>query len=207
MKAAVISMAWALILSTSWAQGLSPAVYRIDPAHSKIELTVFRSGLLKMIGHDHTIVAKDFSGRVRFNAENIGDSSVRLNIDARALVVVDDPSVSEKDRQQIQANMEGAKVLSVQEFPQIIFHTTEVSRTAATTESLMLRGRLNCHGVEKEITFPVQIHSETNRLHVMGIAVMAQTDFGIKPIKAAAGGLRVKDQVNVKFDILAERTN
>ena len=207
VKAINISIVVAFLLSTSLAQSPSPTIYSVDPAHSRIELTVFRSGLLKMIGHDHTIAAKGFSGRVRFNAENIGDSSVQLNIDAKSLVVLDDPSVSEKDRQQIQANMEEAKVLDVREFSQITFHSTEIGRTAPAGESLLLRGRLKLHGVEKEIAFPVQLYLETNRLRVTGTAVIAQTDFGIKPIKAVAGGLRLKDQVNVKFDILAERSN
>lgn len=207
MKSISISIAWVLILSASWAQAPSTAVYRIEPAHSRIELTVFKSGLLKMIGHDHAIAAKSFSGQVRFNPGNIRDSSVQLNIDAWSLVVLDDPSVSEKDRQQIQANMEGAKVLDVREYPQITFHSTEMGKTAPGVDGLMLRGRLNLHGVEKNITFPVQLHPETNRLHVTGNVVIAQTDFGIKPIKVAAGSVKVKDQINVKFDILAEKAD
>ncbi len=205
MKSIRISIMWVLIVSASWAQAPSVAVYRIDPTHSRIELTVSKSGLFKMMGHDHSITAKGFSGQVRFNPGSLGDSSVQLNIDARSLVVLDDPSVSEKDRQQIQANMEGAKVLNVREFPQISFHSTKIDETAPGSDSLMLRGRLNLHGIERDIAFPVQLHPETNRLHVTGSVVIAQTDFGIKPIKIAAGGLRVKDQIDLKFDIFAEK--
>ena len=39
------------------------------------------------------------------------------------------------------------------------------------------------------------------------MATIAQTDFGIKPLKGAAGGLRLKNQVDVNFDILAERAH
>jgi polyisoprenoid-binding protein YceI len=207
MKSISISIAWVLALSASWAQAPSAAVYSIDPAHSRIELTVFRSGLLKMIGHDHAIAAKSFSGQVRLNPGNMRDSSVQLDIDARSLVVLDDPSVSERDRQQIQANMEGAKVLNVQEFPQIVFHSTGVNGDATAPNRLLLRGRLNLHGVEKEMAFPVQVHREANRLRVTGTAVVTQTDFGIKPIKVAAGGLRAKDRISVKFEILAEKVD
>ena len=206
MRAIKISLlVWTLILSTSWAQAPSPAIYNIDTTRSRIELAVFRSGILKVIGHDHAIVAKSFSGEIRFNPANIGDCTVQLSIDSGSLVVLDDPNVSEKDRKEIQANMEGPKVLSVREFPRITFQSTGVSRT--TREDLILRGKLNLHGVGKEISFPVQIHPENNLLRVTGTATIAQTDFGIKPIKAAAGGLRVKDQVNVKFDIIAERAH
>jgi polyisoprenoid-binding protein YceI len=202
------SVVWALLLlPISWTQVPPPAVYNIDPARSRIELTVLRAGLLKMIGHDHAVAAKNFSGQVRFSPENVGNSSVQLSIDAGTLVVRDEPSVSESDRKQIQANMEGPEVLDIAKFPRITFQSVAVTGNATAPEQLMLRGRLNLHGVEKEIAFPVQFHSEANRLRVTGMAAVTQTEFGIKPIKVAAGGLRVKDQVNVKFEILAEKAD
>ncbi len=205
MKSISIGIVWAAIFSAFWAQTPSPGNYKIDPARSRIELTVSKTGLLKIIGHDHSIVAKSYSGQVRFNSGNIRDSSVQLNIDARSLFVLADPSVSEKDRQQIQSNMESLKVLNTGEFPWIMFHSTEVGRSAG--EGLLLRGRLNLHGAEKEIAFPVQVHPEINHLRVTGTAVITQTDFGIKPIKVAAGGLKVKDQIHVTFDIFAEKAD
>lgn len=196
-----------LVLSTALNQTPSPAVYRIDPARSKIELVVFKSGLLKAIGHDHAIAAKSFSGEVRYSPTNLEDSSVNLNIESSFLVVLDDPHVSEKDREQVQANMEGEKVLDARKFPQIAFHSTGVTEIQKTGEDFTLKGTLNLHGQEKAIAFPVHIHPESNLLHVTGSAAIAQTDFGIKPIRGAAGGLRVKDEVYIRFDILAERSN
>jgi polyisoprenoid-binding protein YceI len=193
-----------LFLSSSRAQSPAPSVYTINPARSRIGLTVSRSGLLKMIGHDHAIAATSFAGQVRYDPENIGNSSVQINIDAGSLAVLEDPGVSEKDRIEIQANMEGQKVLDIRQFPKILFHSTEVRRTAIR-DGLMLWGRLQLHGMEKDIAFPVQIHTEANRLRVTGTAVLSQTDFGIRPIKAAAGGLKVKDQITVKLEILAEK--
>lgn len=202
----ITGIAWLLVASTSWTQGPASSVYSIDAAQSHIELTVYRGGILKMFGHDHAIAAKGFSGEVRFNPGNIGDSSVQLAIDAASLVVLNDPKVSEDDRKTIQADMEGAKVLNIREFPKITFRSTKVER-ASSPENLSLRGKLGLHGMEKEIAFPIRILSEMNRLRVTGTAVIVQTDFGIKPIRIAAGGLRVKDQVTVKFDILAQKAN
>jgi polyisoprenoid-binding protein YceI len=203
----VSSIAWALTLSISLAQVTIPHSYTVDPARSRIEVAVSRGGLLKVLGHDHVIMAKSFSGQIRFDPGSIVDSSVQLNIDARSLVVLDDPNLSEKDSKQIQDTMEGAKILDTQDFPQITFHSTGVSRTTSAPEGLTLQGRLLLHGVEKEIVFPVQVHPEADLLHVTGIVVIAQTDFGIKPIKAAAGGIRVKDQVRVMFEIFARKAD
>ena len=208
IKAVTLScIVWTLILSTSSAQAPSRAVFSVNAARSRIELTVFRAGLLKMIGHDHAILARSFSGEVRFNPANVEDSSVQLIIESGSLIVLDAHGVSENHRKEIQANMEGVQVLNIQEFPQIMFRSTEVRRAATCGGDLTLRGELRLHGVQKEIVFPVQVMQEKNLLRVTGRAEINQTDFGIKPIKAAAGGLRVKDRMDVKFEILAERAN
>jgi polyisoprenoid-binding protein YceI len=203
----ISSIVWVVMLSAAWAQKLLPPLYTIDTQRSKIELTVFRSGFLKMIGHDHTIAARSFYGQVRFNPENIGDSSVQLSIDSESLIVLEDPGVSEKDRKSIQADMEGNQVLDIRQFPTITFRSTEVSRSAKSGEELTIRGKLSLHGTEKEISFPVQIHPGAHLLQVSGSAVIDQRDFGIKPIKIAAGTLRVKDELKVRFDIVAKRAD
>ena len=197
----------ALLSPASWAQATSPAVYRIDAARSRLELAVSRSGLLKVAGHDHAIAAKSFSGEVRLNSLNMEDSSVSLSIESASLIVLDEPGVPEKDRKEVQATMEGAEVLNIKEFPKILFRSTKVSGGSKTGEDFRLTGRLNLHGVEKEIAFPVHIHPENNLLRTTGTVTVVQTDFGMKPVKAALGMVRVKDQVKISFDILAERAN
>ena len=37
--------------------------------------------------------------------------------------------------------------------------------------------------------------------HYTGHATLKQTDFGIEPVKVAGGAVRVKDEVQVEFDI------
>jgi polyisoprenoid-binding protein YceI len=203
----ICSLIMAMMLSALWAQAPSPAVYNIDAERSKLEIHVFRGGFLKMMGHDHEIAAKNFSGEVRLNPINIEDSSVSLDIASASLVVLDDPAVPEKDRKQVQETMQGAEVLNIREFPKILFHSTGLSHPVKTGKDFTLRGRLNLHGVEKEISFPVQVHRENNLLHASGAVTFSQTDFGIKPVKAALGTVRVKDQIRVIFDFLAERVN
>jgi polyisoprenoid-binding protein YceI len=201
------NLAIALLIPALWAQTPSPAVYSIDATRSKLEVDVFRAGLLKMMGHDHNIAAKTFSGEIRLNSVNIESSSVTLNVDSASLVVLDDPGVPEKDRKQVQETMLGAEVLNVKDFPKIQFHSTGLSHIAKTGEDFTLAGRLRIHGVEKEITFPVHIRRENHLLRATGSVTLTQTDFGIKPVKAALGSVRVKDQIMVRFELLAERAN
>jgi len=199
----MMALAW----SASWTQPTSPAVYKIVPEGSRLELAVSRSGFLKVAGHDHAIAARSFSGEVRFNSLNLEDSSVSLSIESASLIVLVEHGVTEKDRKEVQTTMEGAEVLNIKEFPKILFRSTKVSDVSKTGEDFQLTGRLNLHGLEKEIAFPVHIHPENNLLRATGTVTIVQTDFGMKPVKAALGMIRVKDQVKISFDILAERAN
>jgi polyisoprenoid-binding protein YceI len=193
-------------LVASWAQAPTPAVYNIDAAKSRIELAVFRSGLLKIAGHDHVIEVRDFSGVVRCNSLKVDDSSVILNIESRSLVVVD-PGASEKEREEVQATMLGAQVLNTPQFPKIQFRSTSISRVSNNGEDFVLTGQLLLHGVDKQIAFPMHSHREQNLLRASGTVTLAQTDFGIEPIKIGLGMIRVADKVQIKFDFLAESAN
>jgi polyisoprenoid-binding protein YceI len=200
-----ISMLMSLM---AWAQESVLPAYRIDIGHSKVEINVSRGGLFKALGHDHLIAAKIISGTVQCDAGKVRDSSVALSIDAASLVVLD-PQSSEKDRGEVQATMDGPAVLNVTTFPRITFRSTRLSDPVQSGDALQanLTGRLNLHGIEKEIAFPVRIHFQKNLLHATGVATILQTDFGMIPIKAVGGTVRVKDQLKISFDILAEKTS
>jgi len=202
----IIGVLAALITVTAAAQSPSGALYGVVAAASTIHVGVFREGLLKAFGHDHLIAAKNFSGTVHFNADKVDESALILNIEARSLTVLD-PGEAEKDRRDVQATMVGAKVLGVESFPRISFRSTGVRqiKKAGAEWEVMLAGKLNLHGVEKPITLPVRIRLENTRLTVQGELFIAQTDFGIKPVKVAGGTVKVKDRVKVSFTIVAER--
>jgi polyisoprenoid-binding protein YceI len=195
-----------LTMPSARSQIPSTAIYTIDAAHSRLELVVSRAGILKMAGHDHKIAAKSFSGEVRVNSANIENSSVRLSIESASLTVLD-PGVPEKERQEVQATMQGTRVLNSNVFPAIAFRSTRVSGDAATAGAYTITGKLYLHGAERDISFPVYLRLENNLLRATGTATIVQSDFGIAPITAALGTVRVKDQVQLKFDCLAERTN
>jgi len=167
---------------------------------------VFRGGLFKALGHDHTIAARRFSGTVQFDPRKLRDSSISLSIESSSLTVLD-PRVPEKERNEVQDTMQGPKVLDVRAFPKIEFSSTRVSEVAQTENGfeITLTGRLNLHGFDKEIAFPVSISLGKDLLHATGSVSIIQTDFGIVPIKVGGGTVRVKDQVKIDFDFLAER--
>jgi polyisoprenoid-binding protein YceI len=191
-----------LIVSSLSAQRTT---YSVDAAQSKLQITVGKSGLLSMVGHNHLIDASDISGSVQYDAADISHDAVTFSVAVSSLRVVD-PGESDSSRQQVQATMLGPAVLDAKQFETITFSTTAVSQAKSLSEgwqSLDLTGLLKLHGVEREIHVPVQLRLDGDVLHARGQATVRQSDFGITPVTAVGGTVRVKDEVKISFEIVA----
>jgi len=182
------------------------ASYSIDSQQSKLEIHVGKQGAFSAFGHDHLVAAKQVSGDANFDAQKLDQSSVRLKIPTKSITVID-PGESEKDRKAVQATMEGEKVLDVAKFPEITFISTSVSAAKKIPEGweLTLAGKLNLHGVEKPVTFPLRVTANANELHGKGELSVLQTDYGITPVKVGGGTVKVKDELKITFNIVARQ--
>jgi polyisoprenoid-binding protein YceI len=182
----LVSSSAVMLLLIAVGHGQTPT---IDTAHSKATIRVFKSGLFSAFAHDHTIVAPVATGRVDAKAR-----TVELSFRVKDMKVMD-PDVSDKDRAQIDADMKGEKVLDGARYPEIKF----VSRQIESTDDnhFFVRGDLTLHGVTKAIEVPVVLSER----HYAGNIKLKQTDFGITPIKVAGGTVKVKDVVELTFEI------
>ncbi len=137
-----------LLLVALGAAAQEKTAYSIASAQSKLEIHVYKEGMFKAFGHDHLIAATEISGEAQLDAQKIEDSTVRLQIATKSLTVVD-PGESEKDRRDVQATMEGEKVLDVAKFPEITFTSSGISGAKKNAEGweLTISGKLKLHGV------------------------------------------------------------
>ena len=200
LSAALISLLASL---SAGAQGTS---YAIDTQQSKMEIHVGKEGAFKAFGHDHLIAAKQLSGEVQFDPQKIDKSSVRLHVPTKYITVID-PGESEKDRKEVEATMESDKVLDVAKFPEITFTSTSISAAKKTSDGweLTLSGKLNLHGVEKAVSFPLHVHADNNELRAQGEVSILQTDYGVTPVKVGGGTVKVKDKLKITFNIVARK--
>lgn len=182
------------------------ANYSVDAARSKIVINVSKEGAFKAFGHDHVVDAKEISGQVQFDPQRIQESTVRLRIPTKAITVVD-PGESDKDRHEVQATMEGEKVLNVAKFPEITFTSSSVSAPKKTSEGweLTLAGKLKLHGVEKQVTLPLHVHADNGEVRAEGDLSILQTDYEITPVKVGGGTVKVKDKLKMTFNIIARK--
>ena len=103
-------------------------------------------------------------------------------------------ALKEKDK----ADIEEATfkdVLHPSKDPAINFRSTDIQEKGGTYH---VKGALTLHGV----TRPVEIHAKTTtRKDLKGRDTISQKDFGIKPYKALLGTLKVKNEVDIAFDL------
>jgi len=204
MKRRLANAAAALLLIAAATSAQEKSNYSVDPARSKVDIHVYKEGVFKAFGHDHEIAAKELAGQVQFDLAKIDQSTVSLKIPTKSITVID-PGESEKDRHEVQATMEGEKVLDVAKFPEITFTSTSVTSAKKTPDGweLTLAGKLNLHGVEKPVSFPLHVRADARELRGEGELSILQTDYGITPIKVGGGSVKVKDKLKITFNIVA----
>lgn len=168
---------------------LSAQVEPIDAKQSIVTVRVFKSGLFSVFAHDHEIVGP-IGGSI-----HAVDPSAEVLIHTGDLRVVDQ-GISDKERAEIQQTMLGPQVLDVARFPTITFRSISVERRSP--EEFVVHGNLVLHGRTRPVVVEVTQMGQ-NSFHAS--SEIRQTDFGITPVRIAAGTVRVKDAVKLEFDI------
>jgi polyisoprenoid-binding protein YceI len=194
------------LLMLAAALSAGPDHFTVDSARSSLTVRAGRAGVFKFAGHDHEIRAVAVTGEVTADPDHLSASGVSLRVEAARLTV--QPAAEPPDDvPKVQARMVGPELLDVARFPEITFRSTSVTgrRTAEGAFDLVIEGDLSLHGVSHRMTLHLRAGIEGDLLTATGESVVRQTDFGLTPISVAGGSVKVKDEVEVKFAIVAKR--
>jgi polyisoprenoid-binding protein YceI len=164
----------------------------IDVANSKLIIHAHKSGLFSFAGHDHEVSAPIASG-----ALDESKQTIEFSVNTKDMQVLD-PGESDKNRAEIRQTMLSDKLLDAPKYPVITFQSTSIRQT--TPSNYEVHGELSLHGAKRAITLNVirvgQRYTGSTRLK--------QTDYGMQPVSAAGGTVKVKDEVEVEFVVAAE---
>ncbi|MGD0268416.1 MAG: YceI family protein [Candidatus Sulfotelmatobacter sp.] len=193
-------------MSTTEIPSATTVRYLIDAKKSKFTVRAFATGMLSAFGHSPTIAIPDFEGEIRLNAEAVEQSSLRLVIHSASLNVTDD--ISDKDRNEINRAMH-QDVLESDSFPDIVYEASSVSanKTGEGQYSLTLNGELSLHGITRSQRISARVWLDGDTLRVAGDFSVRQSDYEIKPVSAAGGTIKLKDELKLSFDITARKQN
>jgi polyisoprenoid-binding protein YceI len=164
----------------------------IDTARSTITIHAGKAGLLSVAGHDHWVNAPISSG-------SIDESAMKVNftVESAKMTVKPDPKVDAKDQAQIQKDME-EMTLDTKQYPEIRFQSTRIEKAG---EGWKVAGSLSLHGVTKPVSVVVKKSGDA----YSGKTMLKQTDFGIKPISVGGGTIKVKNEIEIQFEIYAKK--
>jgi hypothetical protein len=68
-----------------------------------------------------------------------------------------------------------------------------------------IKASITMHDMALEFVMPVQMEINEERLSVSGHLSFGQSDFGLTPFSSAGGLLRVADELQVEFELVADR--
>jgi len=162
----------------------------IDVQRSTITIHVSKAGMLAAAGHEHWISAPIALGSIVESPA----PRVEFTIEAAQMTVQPDARVDAKTHAQIQKDMQ-EMVLETAKFPRITFRSSRIDQLAAG--QWKVEGDLSLHGVTKPVSLTVK---RTGDFYTAR-AVLKQTDFGIKPISVGGGMIKVKNEVEIDFQI------
>ncbi|MPZ20687.1 MAG: hypothetical protein GEV06_22675 [Luteitalea sp.] len=198
------SAIWVALAIPLAAQAPEPLV--IDPAKTNVGIHVGRSGIFGFAGHEHEIAVPAVQGQITLDRADVTKSTIAAEFDATALNVTGKGEPPE-DVPEVQQVMLSERVLDVQKYPTITFHSRRIALVQQSSDRMTLRvaGDLTLHGVTRPLSVPVQARLTADGLTASGKATVRQTDFGIRPVTAGAGTVRVKDEVEINFLVTARR--
>ena len=195
----------ACLLMLAWIHGAAGATrtFTVDSSASSVTIHVGKTGIGSFAGHEHEVAAPALRGEVLADFEDLSRSSLDIEANARAMKVTGDEPA--QDARKVQQTMSGPQVLNAGRFPIIGFRSQAVTgkRVAPDRYDLTIAGELSLRGASKPMTVPVQVEVRGDTLTGTGKMLVKQTDFGIEPVSAGGGLVKVEDGVTVTFRIVA----
>jgi polyisoprenoid-binding protein YceI len=181
MKAILLS-----ILLLSLLPGTTFAAHKqIDPSQSTLTIHVGKTGLFSVGGHEHIVSAPIADGVIDDGAS----ARVTFRVESARITVL-----PEDHQNEVQHTMQ-ERVLESARFPEISFSSDQV-RPAGDSQ-WEVSGHLTLHGE----TRPLHMHVKYIEGKYVGTATIKQKDFGIQPVSAGGGTVKVKDELTIDFSI------
>ncbi len=171
----------------------------VMPGQGYFRIHVGTAGLFGAFAHDHSIEAQKILGCATIDSKDVTQSSVKLEFPTADIRVID-PKENDKDRAEVQKTME-TQVLRTSEYPRVTFESTAVERGGAA-DRFRVRGNLTIRGKTVPVIIPVTLTRLANGIYrAAGEYKFKQSSFLIKPIQLAGGTVKVKDEVETRFEL------
>jgi len=179
-------------------------IYEVDARASRLTVRAFASGFFSALGHNPNISVRNMRGEARLASQTLEGASLRATVAADSLAVEND--ISDKDRREMQRAM-NEEVLEAGKFPEISYECSRISgnMTGEGQLTFVLEGELTLHGVTRSQSISGRAFLTGDMLRASGEFPLSLSDYQITPVSALGGGLKLKDELKINFDVVARK--
>jgi len=175
--------------------------YRIEPDRSGFTVQAFAAGLLSAFAHSPTFAVRDYGGEVRLG-ETAESLELELTVNPDSLELQD--RVSPADRREIEARLRG-EVLETA-VHRALTYRGGVVRAETISQGryrLVVGGDLTLHGVTRPHRIDAELTVCRDGLRLRGTSLLRMSEFGIRPVTALGGAIRLRDELKLSSDLTA----
>lgn len=178
--------------------------YAIDPGVSRLTIRAFATGFLSVFGHNPVIRVRSLTGTAEVADDTLDGAALQVAVTTDSLRV--ENNINDKDRKEMQRAMD-EEVLEAKRFPEIAYECSRVTgdRTGENQVTFVLQGDLTLHGVTRNEPISGRAFVTGEMLRASGEFVLHLSDYQIKPVSAVGGGLKLKDEVKINFEVMARK--
>lgn len=181
-------------------------VYRLDADKSSVWILVDKAGPLATFGHRHVIEVGHLTGFASVSPGAATHADVRFPV---ASLEVDRPAalehfgvkekLSDADRQGTRRHMLGRNVLDASRYPWVNLRI-DIAHTRAG--SAPFKALLQLHGTQKTLRLRTNLRHAARAWTVTGSFSIKQSQYGITPYSIMLGALRVKNKIDIRYDLV-----
>jgi len=187
-----------------------PPRWEVDAEASELVVVLHKAGLLRFLGHEHGILARDWSAEVRYDEDDLAASRIVVSVpaesleidspEARAAAEVDPDGPEGEDLEEIRQKMVGPEQLDAASHPEIRFESDRIE--ADGDEGLRIHGTLSIRGQSRQVEVEATREVRDEGLRIRGELEIEHRDFGIEPV-SIGGVVKVANEMDVRFAVLA----
>jgi polyisoprenoid-binding protein YceI len=205
-RVAEVAAIFTLLLAQLAAAETAGGVFAVDEGRSAVRVHVGKSGAFSFAGHKH-VVAAPVAGSITADPANIDRSSVELTFRTAGFRVLAEGEPA-GDPPKVEEVMQGPRVLDSSRFPEVQFRSKRVTGHPASGPGeydVQVTGDLTIHGVTHEVVVPMSVKLGGDTLTAKGKSAIRHDQFGLTPVTAGGGTVRVSNEIEIDFEIVAAR--
>ena len=184
--------------------------YRVISAESEVRVLVYRDGPMARLGHNHVLSSRSLQGDVLLGNKGqepqvslvLPVASFSVDQTARRADEGEDfPGAVDADAiSGTSKNLLSEPLLDAARFPEIRLKSQKVTGSGP---DYIMAVAIEVKGQSHDLQVPVRVEQSTNQLRATGAFTVTHEQLGLIPFTVMGGLLSVRDEMRVRFRIVA----